>query len=647
MRILTERIKDEDIEPNMIFVAQGGDGRGPQNIRGWKTAQKTEGHIDRMANEAGYELVRIHPLSDSRVGDHGLLQEQYQVVEAFSRIPDWVPFAWMFDQWVFNYLTASQTWNRKGKQAGICVEEGKAPGNVGALAWYAAALMKKYEQGEYTPKLIFSANKFRDKTSNLWFGEWADTGDIPSQPALKHAAFRPREHKDYAQQIELGERIAEEEFAQPKLWVAWGQGCMGMVHTQRSREQMLMSGVELVEHDQGYLAQRIHDVPDFVGERHMDQLVQWGMKLPIDDKDPKKSITNRHKILTGKWVQAASEIIHENHAVGGTIAFQYFMNKLENPEGMVSSDGAEFTCGSLTRPFVFHPGLEEVVADGIDLQLTNERDLGIVIATQYFKTAAKRLGWDLRDCIPVSHDVRHAQQINTDTAYWIDDEPIEGGVNSFTQLFNLSGPMPVQGTQKGYNDAKKWDGVYQAFKDSIRTRKLRGYEAYKDMPLISNQRGRFKPFDDVEATRQDFEYFEHGGICSKARARAGEFVYMREAIIGGERYVFLGRGASVRLTKEETAKIHGTVSDNWPLTLGIMYGRSGDEYNLGAFANHTTTMTAKSAKDANELMFTVAGIAEARGYNVVLCGDHQLENSVEARMQRGESIIGPFRRKAA
>ena len=61
MRVLTERIKESDIKPNMFFVAQAGDGRMKQNQRGSPTGLQTEGYIENMFRENQcYRMLKIH-----------------------------------------------------------------------------------------------------------------------------------------------------------------------------------------------------------------------------------------------------------------------------------------------------------------------------------------------------------------------------------------------------------------------------------------------------------------------------------------------------------------------------------------------------------------------------------------------------------
>ena len=602
------KMRPTDFDPRTIFTMDPGDGREKQNIRANNTQLKTHAAVEDMAEDLGYKLIRLHPKSDSRVGGHSLIQEHYQAIEAHAKLPEWAKVLYIFDQWAFIGRFIEGTWNHKGPKAAACVYDGKAPGNVGALAWLAAALMHKYENGAYPPYLMFSSENFskRDAPVRRWFKEWAGSGHVKSQPSQVSQDFRPHEHsKKYHRAMEAGKLLADS-YNTPRLWQAYGQGCMDMEHSQRTREQMLMSGIQLAEIDQGYLHQRALQVSPEVGQGIIDQLVTWGATIEIDNSKPKEKLTTKAVTQTGQLTQALAEIAWERKAQGITIANQVWMNEY----GIASSDGSETILSSLHRPKLYHTKTSEEMFPGIPIKTENERDIGIVIMSEYFETSAKFLGWQPRDCIPISHDIRHGQQLTEKVAFWKNGQAIKGGIDSFTIDLNLSGPTPVEGSDAGY-------------------------------------KGRSKPWKHITFTRHDWEYFPNSGMCAKMWGRESELVYGREAIIAGERCLFLGRGATIGLTREKMEEIHNTVSNNWPLYLSVMYGRSRDEYNLYSFANHTTTMFAKTAKDANELMMTVAILAHHRGYKVVLCGDYNIENSIEQRIRRGEPITGPYKRKAA
>ena len=134
------------------------------------------------------------------------------------------------------------------------------------------------------------------------------------------------------------------------------------------------------------------------------------------------------------------------------------------------------------------------------------------------------------------------------------------------------------------------------------------------------------------------------GYRAKGLARAGEIIWSRVYIDRGEFCLDLGRGAALRLPPEENQRRWDATTEEWPLMNALLYGVSRDGLMARHKSNHITVSYAPDANTANEIALAKASMARTLGFKVFLCGNLELTESVEYKIQNGLAVEGPYER---
>ena len=151
------------------------------------------------------------------------------------------------------------------------------------------------------------------------------------------------------------------------------------------------------------------------------------------------------------------------------------------------------------------------------------------------------------------------------------------GVNEFVWLFEISGAVPPSHLVGGYRGAR--------------------------------------------GERQPPMYFPRGGATIKGVSRPGEIVWSRVYVEGDALHMDIGRGGALRLPDEETARRWEATTPQWPMMHAVLYGITRDQFMAKHQANHIQVVYAPDAPTARRLLAVKAGMADALGIRVNLCGD--------------------------
>ena len=151
------------------------------------------------------------------------------------------------------------------------------------------------------------------------------------------------------------------------------------------------------------------------------------------------------------------------------------------------------------------------------------------------------------------------------------------GVNEFVWLFEISGAVPPSHLLGGYRGAR--------------------------------------------GERQPPMYFPKGGATIKGVSRPGEIVWSRIYVEGDALHMDIGRGGALRLPDEETARRWAATTPQWPMMHAVLYGVTRDQFMAKHQANHIQVVYAPDAPTARRLLAAKAGMAEALGIRVNLCGN--------------------------
>jgi hypothetical protein len=227
----------------------------------------------------------------------------------------------------------------------------------------------------------------------------------------------------------------------------------------------------------------------------------------------------------------------------------------------VASDLAEGLLNTPDRPPVTGEG-GDVLFEGLAVPHFNEVDecagLDAIITNRVWLDAGL-------DPSTTLHDVRWGAHFEG------------GGVNEFVWLFEISGAVPPSHLLGGYHGAR--------------------------------------------GERQPPMYFPRGGATIKGVSRPGEIVWSRIYVEGDALHMDIGRGGALRLPDDETERRWGATTPQWPMMHAVLYGITRDQFMAKHQANHIQVVYAPDAATARRLLAVKAGMAEALGIRVNLCGD--------------------------
>jgi L-fucose isomerase-like protein len=132
--------------------------------------------------------------------------------------------------------------------------------------------------------------------------------------------------------------------------------------------------------------------------------------------------------------------------------------------------------------------------------------------------------------------------------------------------------------------------------------------------------------------RQPPMYFPRGGATIKGVSRPGEIVWSRIYVQGDALHMDIGRGGALSLPADESERRWAATTSQWPMMHAVLYGVTRDQFMAKHQANHVQVAYAPDAETARRVMASKAGMAEALGIGVNVCGD------VEDRLERHQAL---------
>jgi L-fucose isomerase-like protein len=132
--------------------------------------------------------------------------------------------------------------------------------------------------------------------------------------------------------------------------------------------------------------------------------------------------------------------------------------------------------------------------------------------------------------------------------------------------------------------------------------------------------------------RQPAMYFPRGGATIKGISRPGEVVWSRIYVEADALHMDVGRGGALALTQEENARRWAATTSQWPMMHAVLYGVTRDQFMAKHQANHIQVAYAPDAAAAQRVRAAKAGMAEALGIRVNVCGD------IDDRLDRHQAV---------
>jgi hypothetical protein len=276
----------------------------------------------------------------------------------------------------------------------------------------------------------------------------------------------------------------------------------------------------------------------------------------VTGPDAEKDLTDGQVLEQLKMYIAAVRIAHAFGCDAIGIQYQQGLKDL-----CPASDLAEGLLNNVERPPVNDPESGDELYAGRALPHFNEVDEGAGLDALVTNRVWCAMGFDPETTL---HDLRWGQHYKGD------------GVDDYVWVFLISGAAPPQHFIDGY----------------------RGASSERQPPM----------------------YFRLGGGTLKGISKAGEIVWSRVFVAGGELHADIGRARAVSLPREETERRWRSTTPQWPILHAVLNGVSRDQMMARHPSNHIQVAYAPSADEANRALWAKAAMFQEMGLRVHLAG---------------------------
>ncbi len=570
--------------PKEAILVANGDRRRTANLSCQKAQLECERQLRAAFEKQGWKLLRAHPEVDPELG-HCFIETQAQGRDIFARIPKDAPVVVAEAVWQYSNHVAYNLWEHRGPILVASNFDGRWPGLVGALGLAACLTKHAWSREQKGHSLLWSSEEFKDKESVKKLKDWLAKGAITHD--MSHAREFGEADKALLPAVKFGEAAAADFRARPRIIGLYDPLCMGMINAAFDEHDMLGLGIQLRRLNQSDLYARMQDIPRREALGYIKWLLDRGFKLTIGS-DPFREITESAVVESGRMYAAMARHLAEERLDGLGIAYQLGLARLT-----AASDLAEAMLNSSDRPPVEYRGA--AVMPGEPIMCANEADMGCAVDQTLSKFIYRATGLPPRLWETTQHDVRWGETYKGQAKFTGKGKL---KVEAFLWAFELSGNTPAGHAERGWAD--------------------------------------------MEATRQAYEFFVEGGICTKCTARPGELVWSRVYVDGGRFCLDVGRGAALELPEAESRHRWDATTEQWPLMHALLYGVSRDQLMARHRSNHITVSYAPDPESANSIAIAKAAMARALGMKVFLCGDFSAEASLSHKAAKGLPVEGPF-----
>lgn len=226
-----------------------------------------------------------------------------------------------------------------------------------------------------------------------------------------------------------------------------------------------------------------------------------------------------------------------------------------------ASDLPEGLLNNVSRPPVTSRDGSRVLWEGKALPNFNEADEGVAADALITNRVWTAMGLDPATTL---HDVRWGEDFD----------------GQFVWVYEISGSVPASHFENGYADAVGW--------------------------------------------RQSPVFFPAGGSTIRGVSKAGEIVWSRLYIAGGELHLDIGRASAITLPAEETERRWQATNPEWPIMHVVLHGITRDQFMARHKANHAQVVYAPDAATADAALLAKAVVFAELGVHVHLAGDVHL-----------------------
>jgi L-fucose isomerase-like protein len=531
------------VGPKVVQLIANGDLRESANQACWPAQQELEQMLTEAVEACGYTVKRVHDVDAQR--GHGLISTQKQGMAVFQHVDPDAPIMVAEALWQYSHHVLQGLWHHRGPILTVSNWSGQWPGLVGMLNLNGT--LSKFGIRYST----LWGEDFREPTFREKLNRWLNDGRIDHDTS--HVTPLAHTEQPEAEQA-LGQRLAEQLRSEKAILGVFDEGCMGMMNAIIPDELMNRCGVFKERLSQSAFYYAVTQVPDDEAKQVYQWLLDRGMTFHFGD-DETQHLTEAQVLTQCKMYIAAVRLADTFGCSLIGIQYQQGLKDL-----LPATDLIEGLLNSTDRPPVKSEDNRPLYPNGPVVHF-NEVDEGAGLDALMTHRVQKALGQPVETTL---HDIRWG------------DEDQSGTVDEYVWVFLISGSVPIEHIQGG------WQGA----------------QGYRQPPMFMRLGGSTL-----------------GGVC-----KPGEIVWSRIYITEGRLNMDLGRASVVELPEAESRRRLDSTTPQWPIMHAVTYGISRDQMMAKHKSNHLQVVYADSAEAADATLHTKAAMAQALGMSVNLCG---------------------------
>ena len=410
-----------EAKPKTVYLVANGDLRESTNIATWETQQEMEAQLTRAINECGWEVERAHGYDPER--KHGFIQNQRMGMDVFKNVPKDAPLVVAESVWQYSHHLLHGLKTHEGPILTAANFDGTWPGLVGMLNL----------NGSLTKAGVPYATIWSIDYTDPWavekINEWLTTGKIIHDES--HIQKLPPREDLPAEEVALGDAVAEQLREDKAIIGLFDEGCMGMYNALIDDELMNQLGMYKERLSQSALYAEMLTVSDEEAREVYQWLLDEGMTFKLGT-DEETELTEAQVLTQAKMYIAALRIADDFGLDVVGIQYQQGLKDL-----VPASDLVEGLLNNEHRPPVKSRDGSRVLYEGLALPCANEVDQGVAVDALVTNRVWKAMGLDPATTL---HDLR-----------WGDDYG-----DDFVWVFEISGSVPASHLPEGYKSASSW-----------------------------------------------------------------------------------------------------------------------------------------------------------------------------------------------
>jgi hypothetical protein len=405
-----------------VYLIASGDLRLSANQKCWPAQQEMERALGKAIADAGYKVIRAH--QEQPGAGHGFISSQRQGMTVFRDIPPTAPLIVAEAVWQYSHHVLAGLSTHRGPILTVANWSGQWPGLVGMLN-LNGSLTKAG-----VPYSTLWSEQFTDEYFKTRLREWLTTGRTSHDTS--HAVPYEKS-KLAADNVKLGEQLAETLVREKAIMGIFDEGCMGMFNAIIPDHLLHPTGVFKERLSQSALYFETTQVSDAEAAAARKWFEDHGMKFHTGPKH-EDDLTDAQILQQCKMYIAAVRIADDFGCNLIGIQYQQGLKDL-----LPASDLVEGTLNNTERPPIRSRDGKRVLFEGEPVVHFNEVDECAGLDGWITNRVQKALQQPIENTL---HDVR-----------WADADE-SGTTKEYVWVFEISGSAPPAHFDGGWGGAE-------------------------------------------------------------------------------------------------------------------------------------------------------------------------------------------------